>query len=68
MSDEDEETYVTVRSERLLGPIIGAKVVDVTQHDEEEFAETGQAYVQVHFDNGMSVVFFIGDAGFAIQD
>ncbi len=63
----DDERYTTIRDPDLLGPLIGARVVDVTQHDQDEYAEDGQSYFVIHFDNGMSVTVFVGAEGFAIE-
>lgn len=57
-----EETFGNIRA--ILGKIIGTKVLDITQHDKDEFAETGQSYVQFHFDDGSYVKFPIGEEGF----
>lgn len=40
------------RIREILGNFIGKRVIDITQQDEDEFKETGEAYVSFHFDNG----------------
>lgn len=60
------DTYANIRDHNLLGAIIGAKVVDVTQHDREEFQEEGACYFVLHFDNGVCVRVYVGDDGFDI--
>lgn len=55
--------YVNIRDDDLLGPCIGATVVDVTQHDKDEYADRG-SFVALHFSNGMTVQFPIGEDGF----
>jgi hypothetical protein len=62
-----DDEYATVRHENVLVPFIGQTLVDVTQQDAEEFAETGQSYVALHFSNGGTVTFPIGDACFHIE-
>lgn len=61
-----EEGYATVRE--LLGCILGRTVVEVTQHDEDEFMETGQAYISMHFDNGTVVTFPVGEDPVEIEE
>lgn len=58
---------LNVRDSDVLGQIIGRRVVDVTQHDEDEFQETKRAFVAIHFDNGMTVEIPIGDEGFDVE-
>lgn len=61
-------SYSTIRDSDLLGPIIGQRCVEVTQHDAEEFEENGESRIYLHFENGMTVSFPIEDAGFTIND
>lgn len=61
-------SYSNVRDSNLLGPIVGARVLEVTQHDEDEFKENGESRIYFHFDNGLTVSFPIGDDGFDIND
>lgn len=63
----DDEHYVNVRDANVLGPFVGQRVVDITQHDADEFAETGCSYVCFHFENGGTVTFPIGDDGFDVE-
>lgn len=52
----DDDLYdKTIRAPEFLGPIIGAKVLDVTQHDKAEWLEEGISYVMLHFDNGYTI-------------
>lgn len=62
-----DDRYTNVRHPELLGPFVGLRVVDITQHDREEWEETRQSYVALHFENGQTVHFPIGDDGFEIQ-
>lgn len=62
----NEKDYTSVRDPNVLGPIIGARVVDVTQHDQEDFQEDGSR-VFLHFDNGYTVTFRIGEDGFDVE-
>lgn len=57
-----EEAYSSIRD--ILGYLIGRKLVEITQHDEDEFNEDGRSYVQLMFDDGNYVKFFVGDDGF----
>lgn len=54
-----DEAYSNIRD--ILGDLMGARVVDITQHDEDEFAADGRSYVMILFDNGRYVKFFVGD-------
>lgn len=56
-----DEPYSNIRE--LLGDFIGCCVVDITQHDEDEFKESGDCYVALHFDNGGTITFDITDDG-----
>ena len=62
----EDDSYQNVRDANLLGPLVGRRVVDITQQDADEFAETG-SFVCLHFDNGWTVTFPIGDDGFEID-
>jgi hypothetical protein len=63
---DDDERYVTVRD--FLGHFIGQTIIDITQHDEEEFEEDGWSKVYLHMSNGESICFYIGDDGcFAVH-
>lgn len=46
--------YVTIRNDDLFGRFLGARVVDITQHDEDEWTERG-CFVEILFDNGMAL-------------
>lgn len=48
--------YATVRDH--LGRFVGRTIVDVTQHDEEYFRETGRAFVDLMFDSGDVIRFY----------
>jgi len=61
------DRYSTIRDPELLGPIVGARVVDITQHDRDEFQETRQSYFCLHFDNGYTLTVPVGDDGFVIE-
>lgn len=58
----EEEIYSNIRS--ILNELIGKRLVDITQHDEDEFAETQKSYVMLMFEDGNYVKFFVGDDGF----
>lgn len=49
----------------FIGDIIGKKVIDITQHDKEEFLETGVSYVMIMFEDGLYVKFPVNELGFA---
>jgi len=59
------ESYVNIR--QILGEIIGTTIVDITQHDEEEFRATHESYVALHLSTGATLTFPISDAGFHLE-
>lgn len=61
-----EQSWDSIRDEDLLGPIIGQKVVDITENDKDE----KEAFLCLHFENGYTLKFPMGDdqdGGFDIQ-
>lgn len=60
-----EDPYVNIRE--LLGHLVGKRIVEITQQDEEEYEETGQSYVHIILDDGNWVKFIIGD-GFSYSE
>lgn len=56
-----EDDYANIRE--ILGSLIGRVLVDITQHDKEEFDEEG-SFIQFHFDDGGYVKIPVGDGGF----
>lgn len=64
---DDDEPYVTIRSSSLLGDLIGQKVVDITQQDEDEYTDRG-AFIEFFFENGTSIRFPVHDCGFNIYN
>lgn len=53
--------YATIRDADLLGPIVGDRVVGVTQHDEIEWLCGGPAYFCIHFACGLMLRVVIDD-------
>lgn len=51
-------TYANIRE---LLPVVGRYVLDVTQHDEDEWLIAGEAYIMLHFDNGSTLRIVIED-------
>ena len=66
MSGDSEEVYANIRE--VLGWAVGQKIVDVTQHDEDEFKEDGRSYVMLMLEGGGYIKFFVGDDGFVHND
>jgi hypothetical protein len=56
-------SYSNIRD--ILGRLIGLRVVDITQHDEEEFKEDGACFIMLMFEDGSYLRFPIGDDGFS---
>lgn len=46
----EEEFYATIR--HFLGSMIGLRIVDITQHDEDDYRENGQGFVMLLLDDG----------------
>lgn len=61
-----EDVYANIRE--LIGDFIGKRIAEITQHDIEDFKETGRSYVMLHFDDGSYLKFFVGDDGFEGQN
>lgn len=59
------ENYSNIR--QILGGFIGKRIVDITQHDEEEFAEDGQRFVMLMFEDGNTIKFYAND-GFEVTE
>jgi hypothetical protein len=60
----DDDAYAQIRT--LLKEFIGERLVEVTQHDAEDFVPGGQSDVYLHFGNGQTLHFLIDDKGFEI--
>lgn len=54
--------YSNIRD--IIGSLIGHRLVDITQQDPDEFEETGESYVMLHFDDGTYLKFPVADSGF----
>jgi hypothetical protein len=65
---DDGDIYSNVRDPGMLGPLVGQRVIEITQHDREEFDENGESRIYLHFENGWTLSFPIGDAGFTIGE
>lgn len=48
--NEEEKPYATVRE--ILGEFIGQRLLEITQHDREEYEQTKEAYAILHFETG----------------
>jgi len=69
--DPDPDHYVVKNIRELLGPFVGARLVEVTQQDaaDERDQASPQAQVFLHFDNGRTLHFWINEVeGFEILD
>lgn len=54
--------YANIR--QILGHLIGKRIVDITQHDQEEWEQDGTSYVHLMLEDGDYLKFYIGEAGF----
>ncbi len=61
-----QHDYANIRE--MLGGMIGRKVIDITQHDEDEWKAGSEAYVMVMFDDGSWLKFPVTDLGFEWAD
>lgn len=59
---EPGETYATIRE--ILGSFVGKRLVDIAQHDEDEWEESHSAYIDLMFEDGSLIRFWQGDEGF----
>lgn len=62
----DEEEYASIR-EVIPAAVIGSTVIDITQHDQAFFDETGKVFVQFMFSSGDTIRFYIGDDGIEVN-
>jgi hypothetical protein len=58
---DGEESYANIRE--ILAPLLNQTVIEITQHDKEEWEEDGQSYVSLHFSNGYTLKVIISDDG-----
>lgn len=54
-------SYSNIRE--ILGPVIGQRLIDITQHDEDEYQETRQAFIMLHFEDGSYLKFPVEEKG-----
>lgn len=45
--------YANVRE--IFQDFIGKRVLDITQHDKEEFQQTGKGYIMLMFEEGLMI-------------
>ena len=63
--DEPDQPYSNIRE--ILGWAIGQRIVEITQHDQDEFEEEG-AFVMLMFESGGYIRFPVDEAGFVQDD
>jgi hypothetical protein len=61
-----DDIYSNIR--QILGPCIGKRVVEITQHDEAEWKENHDSYVMLMFEDGSTLKFPVQDKGFVFND
>lgn len=64
--DDDSSVYRNMRDPEFLGPLLNQRCVEITQHDPDEWAENQESRIYLHFENGYTLSFPIGDDGFNI--
>ena len=55
-----EEGYANIRE--ILGDFIGQRVLTISQHDRDDFLAGEDAFVELMFENGMTLKFFTLDS------
>ena len=60
------EGYANIRD--ILGQFVGQRLVDITQHDEEEWEAGREAYICLMFERGGTLTVPIGDDGLEYTD
>ncbi len=61
------EPYSTIRE--MLGELIGHTVVDITQHDQDEWERDGASYFMLMFEDGQTLKIFQSDSpAFILND
>lgn len=55
---QEPENYANIREH--IGHLIGRTIEDITQHDFDEWEESGSSYVQLLLSGGDYVKFFVG--------
>lgn len=60
------DNYSNVRD--IFAEFIGQTVVDITQHDEQEWAETGEAYILLMFGNGATIKITVEEGNIELAD
>jgi len=63
--EDGEQVYANIR--QILGKFIGQKLLDIKQHDEEEYKETKQSYVMLMFETGY-IKYYVSDDEFDADD
>lgn len=63
-------TWTPLRAPEMCGPILGARLIEITDSSKEEDREQGVDFVHLHFDNGYTLVFPIDNEGdgFEVQE
>ncbi len=54
-----DEAYSNIR--QILGNAIGRRIVDITQHDKEDFDQDGKCFVMFMLEDGHYIRFDLGE-------
>lgn len=60
--EKEDGHYANIRD--VIGHFIGKTVVDITQHDKEDWDMNGESFVYLLFNDGSGLKFPIGEDGF----
>lgn len=61
------KSYATIR-DTPFRHLIGATCVEITQHDQEEWEETKESRIYLHFDNGMILNLLVTESGVDLEN
>ena len=61
----DASTYSNIRE--ILGDFVGKTLLDITQHDMEEYLDGEESFVMMMFDDGSWIKFPIAEEGFTFN-
>lgn len=62
----EPESYSNARD--ILASIIGQKIVDISQHDQEEWDRDANSYVILMFEDGQTLKIFVGETAMILNE
>lgn len=61
-----EEPYANIRE--VLGILLQQRVIEITQHDPEDWAASRDSFICLHFENGVTLRIPVGDEGIHLEN